>query len=117
MTITDPTVQYYDSDYPDPNDPVYSENCSCFKEYPLLGYDGQRFISYALKHDANKVLEVCCGTGRIAIPMAKSGLHVSGIDCSAEMLSLFKQKHSSQQLENPVDIFHANAQDFDLSKF
>ncbi|MCW8877002.1 MAG: class I SAM-dependent methyltransferase [Kangiellaceae bacterium] len=34
-----------------------------------------------------KVLEVACGTGRITIPLAKSGINISGTDISKEMIA------------------------------
>ena len=39
-----------------------------------------------LAGDAKRVLELGVGTGRLAIPMARRGLHVTGIDSSAAML-------------------------------
>jgi SAM-dependent methyltransferase len=41
------------------------------------------------------VLELGCGTGRIAIPIAQSGLHVTGLDISQKMLERAEQKRSS----------------------
>jgi ubiquinone/menaquinone biosynthesis C-methylase UbiE len=42
------------------------------------------------------VLEVACGTGRIAIPLAKQGFDVYGLDFSEEMLSVFEKKCKEQ---------------------
>ncbi|MGF1740295.1 class I SAM-dependent methyltransferase [Vibrio profundum] len=114
MLALDPIVRFYDSDHPDPENPIYKENLSCFTEYPLLGYDFQRFIEYAQKHNVQRVLEVCCGTGRIAIPLAKSGLHITGIDKSSEMLILLKNKCLENSLKDQIDIAEANSQEFDL---
>ncbi|HEX6922928.1 MAG TPA: class I SAM-dependent methyltransferase [Bacillales bacterium] len=38
------------------------------------------------------ILELACGTGRVAIPLAKEGYSVYGLDLSEEMLSIFEQK-------------------------
>jgi ubiquinone/menaquinone biosynthesis C-methylase UbiE len=38
------------------------------------------------------VLELACGTGRIALPLAKSGLHVTGVDRSEAMLAIARSK-------------------------
>ena len=38
------------------------------------------------------VLELGCGTGRIAVPVARAGAHVIGIDRSAEMLARGRQR-------------------------
>jgi SAM-dependent methyltransferase len=41
------------------------------------------------------VLELGCGTGRIAVPLAESGLRVTGLDISQRMLQQAEQKRSS----------------------
>jgi ubiquinone/menaquinone biosynthesis C-methylase UbiE len=38
------------------------------------------------------VLELACGTGRIALPFAKAGLHVTGVDRSEAMLTIARRK-------------------------
>jgi SAM-dependent methyltransferase len=38
------------------------------------------------------ILELACGTGRIAVPLAKAGLHVTGVDRSEAMLTLARRK-------------------------
>jgi SAM-dependent methyltransferase len=43
----------------------------------------------------NGVLEFGVGTGRLAIPLAETGLEVHGVDASAEMLSILQRKPGS----------------------
>ena len=50
-----------------------------------------------------KVLELACGTGRIAIPLAEHGLEVTGIDYSEPMLSLARSKADGRQSEGQLD--------------
>ena len=38
------------------------------------------------------VLELACGTGRIALPLAVAGLHVIGVDRSEAMLAIARRK-------------------------
>jgi SAM-dependent methyltransferase len=38
------------------------------------------------------VLELACGTGRIALPLGKAGLHVTGVDRSEAMLTIARCK-------------------------
>jgi SAM-dependent methyltransferase len=38
------------------------------------------------------VLELACGTGRITLPLAKAGLHVTGVDRSEAMLTIARRK-------------------------
>ena len=42
--------------------------------------------------DAPRVLECGIGTGRIAVPLAAAGVRVAGIDISAKMLSVLREK-------------------------
>lgn len=39
-----------------------------------------------------KILELCCGTGRLTIPIAKDGYHISGVDYTPSMLKQAKIK-------------------------
>ncbi|OBR65077.1 methyltransferase type 12 [Paenibacillus oryzae] len=49
------------------------------------------------------VADLGCGTGSLAIPLARSGFHVYGIDLSSEMLSVARSKwdESPQQAVRP----------------
>jgi ubiquinone/menaquinone biosynthesis C-methylase UbiE len=38
------------------------------------------------------ILELACGTGRIALPLGKAGLHVTGVDRSEAMLTIARCK-------------------------
>ncbi len=38
------------------------------------------------------VLELACGSGRLLLPLAEDGYEVTGVDTSASMLSLARQK-------------------------
>jgi SAM-dependent methyltransferase len=50
------------------------------------------------------VLELGCGTGRIAIPVAKSGVHVIGIDRSASMLARARQRTRRARLGSRINL-------------
>ena len=45
------------------------------------------------------VVELACGTGRISVPIAKAGVHVIGVDASAEMLDVAREYAASQGVE------------------
>lgn len=59
-----------------------------------------------------RVLELACGTGRIAIPLAERGIEVTGIDYSEPMLSLAKAKAEDKQ----VTWIHGDIRRFDIGK-
>ena len=59
------------------------------------------------------VLEVACGTGRVALRLAQDGASVLGLDLSAEMIEIARRK--SQGLENMRWVL-ADMRDFDLGE-
>jgi ubiquinone/menaquinone biosynthesis C-methylase UbiE len=50
----------------------------------------QQKESYDVK--GNRFLDVACGTGEISIRLSQEGFHVTGIDLSAEMLTIARSK-------------------------
>ncbi len=44
------------------------------------------------KKNGGPVLEIGCGTGRVLTPIARAGLDIWGVDVSAAMLAILKQK-------------------------
>ena len=61
-----------------------------------------------------QVLELACGTGRFAIPLAEHGLAVTGLDYSEPMLRLARSKAETRQTE--VDWILADMRRFDTGK-
>lgn len=45
--------------------------------------------------NSQSILEVACGTGRVAIKLAEAGFHVVGIDLSDDMLDIARRKSTS----------------------
>ena len=60
------------------------------------------------------VLELACGTGLLAMPIARRGLAVTGSDISPAMLAHARRKSASEQLA--VDWVEADARDIDLGR-
>jgi SAM-dependent methyltransferase len=50
------------------------------------------FYERVAREVGGPVLELACGTGRIAVPLAKAGLHVTGVDRSEAMLTIARCK-------------------------
>ena len=50
-----------------------------------------KFANTAKEKDQS-VLEIACGTGRVALRLAQSGVHVVGMDLAADMLAVARQK-------------------------
>ena len=63
------------------------------KCYDLFGAkEDLKFYRELALHCGNKALELGVGTGRLAIPLAKAGITVFGIDNSTHMLKIAREK-------------------------
>jgi ubiquinone/menaquinone biosynthesis C-methylase UbiE len=64
------------------------------------------------------VLELGCGTGRLLIPLLSSGLEVSGLDASAAMLEVARQKreHLSPELASRLHLHQGDMSEFELGQ-
>jgi len=71
------------------------------------------YISQALKF-GGPVLELACGTGRLAIPIAEAGLEIRGLDISEPMLVMARQKAADKNLK--IEFIRADCRDFDLNR-
>lgn len=64
---------------------------------------------------ARSVLELGCGAGRIAIPIAQSGIDIVGIDSSRAMLTRAQRKATAAAADRFTPI-HADMRDFTLAR-
>jgi ubiquinone/menaquinone biosynthesis C-methylase UbiE len=71
------------------------------------------YLEYAEK-TGKDILELGCGTGRVAIPIAEAGYTVTGLDLSDSMLEVFKTKLKSASEEAKSRIKYINS---DMSNF
>jgi len=71
-----------------------------FYDYYATGLEGdvQFYVEEAQKA-GSPVLELGCGTGRILIPIAESGISIVGLDCAPAMLSIAREKISKLNVE------------------
>lgn len=56
------------------------------------------YRKWITSNSISKVLEVCCGTGRITIPLAKCGIDISGFDLNEDMLQEAKNKAEKEKV-------------------
>lgn len=61
-----------------------------------------------------RLLELACGTGRFAVPLAKAGLEVTGIDVSEAMLAKARQAAEEQRVE--IELLQLDMRDFNLDR-
>ena len=59
-----------------------------------LSGEAEFYVGQAVRI-GGRTLELGCGTGRIAIPMAMSGVAVTGLDRSDAMLAICREKLSA----------------------
>ena len=62
------------------------------------------------------ILEVGCGTGRVLLPLAQAGYHVTGVDVSIAMLSRARAKVEKGGLSERVRLIQAEAQHLALKQ-
>jgi SAM-dependent methyltransferase len=64
------------------------------------------------------VLELGCGTGRVLIPVAESGIEIVGLDASKDMLSVIRRKISAldEQVQSRIEIVEGDMTDFSIGK-
>ena len=81
-------------------------------------YDDVEFYLDLVKKYSNEVLELCCGTGRITIPIARSNITVTAIDISKEMLSIFrnKLKQELEEVSSRINLVESDIVNFSLNK-
>ncbi len=60
------------------------------------------------------VLELACGTGRLALPIAAAGFDTTGLDASAAMLAEAERKARESGL--PIDFIHGDMRSFELGR-
>lgn len=60
------------------------------------------------------VLEVGCGTGRVLLPLAKSGMRLTGLDVSGAMLARAREKLAAAGVARRVELVEGDARTFQL---
>lgn len=80
-----------------------------------IGKDDIRFYLREIS-DSDNVLEIGCGTGRVAIELAKRGNKVTGLDLSENMLDIFQQKISAKDFKGNISIVQSDMSSFELEE-
>jgi SAM-dependent methyltransferase len=84
------SIHYYDGDYPSQEHSIFPENFDQTTVFQGISHDVSRYKEIA-SQVGGPILELCCGTGRVAIPLAKHGFQVTGVDVSAAILDRFRE--------------------------
>jgi SAM-dependent methyltransferase len=83
-------LDYYDSDFPSELLARFPENFDATTVFQGLAHDVPRYLEIVCR-EGGPVLEPCCGTGRVAIPLALDGHEVTGVDFSKPLLRLLEE--------------------------
>ncbi len=75
--------------------------------------DFEFYKRWTSKIDNLKVLELCCGTGRLTIPLAEAGVQITGVDFTKTMLTQAKLKAINARVE--INFIEADIRSFDLN--
>jgi ubiquinone/menaquinone biosynthesis C-methylase UbiE len=75
------------------------------------------WLEYA-KKCGSPVLELCCGTGRIFLPLAKEGIEITGLDISEKMLDKAQEKleKEPEKVRKRVTLLQGDMRNFNLKK-
>ena len=74
------------------------------------------YLEYA-KEKQGEVLELGCGTGRVALALAAEGFRVTGLDLSEQMLDVFRTKLTDKpELAEKITFVHSNMADFTFDR-
>jgi SAM-dependent methyltransferase len=99
--------------------PEYDE----FAEYydhvlPYRNREDVGFFVELARTARGPALEVACGTGRVLIPCARAGAHVVGVDLSAGMLDVCRQRLARElpDVRARVELHEADMRTFDLGR-
>jgi len=77
--------------------------------------DIMMYVKIAKKY-GDSILEAACGSGRILIPLAKKGFHITGFDNSMRLLSIARNRIRKEDIGNNVYLFAGNMKDFSVKK-
>ena len=75
--------------------------------------DLQFYKNWMPKDKNAEILELCCGSGRLTIPLAKDGQKITGVDNSKSMLEQAKIKTKNEKLE--IRFIEADLRNLDLT--
>ncbi len=76
------------------------------------------FFEHLAQETGGPVLELACGTGRVALTLAEAGLDVTGLDRSEPMLALAREKLAAapREVAERLTLVHGDMATFDLGR-
>lgn len=78
--------------------------------------DDLAFWVQLARRTGDPILEIGCGTGRVALALAKAGSSVVGVDVSPSMLAVAREKVAAAGVARKVELVRADALDLELNR-
>lgn len=95
MNLYDPFARYYDAD---------------FRDY----VDDVPFYREMARRTGGPILELMCGTGRVLLPLAESGLTITGVDISPAMLAIAQDQIDNADLADCASLIEGDVRSLAL---
>ena len=74
------------------------------------------YLEYA-KQQQGEILELGCGTGRVALVLGEAGFRITGLDLSTQMLDVFRSKLTMKpELTDKITLIHGNMAGFNFDR-
>jgi SAM-dependent methyltransferase len=93
-----------------------AELAQLYDSFPFS--DDLPFYLDLAEHQADEVLELCCGSGRVLLPLARAGHRLVGLDASPHMLELARAKLlvAGPEVAERVRLVQGDLRGFDLEQ-
>lgn len=91
---------------------------SAYYDTLMKGIEYKEWVDYTVGlfkyygHKPEKILDLACGTGSATVELARRGYQVVGLDKSAHMLEIFKEKRGAEK----VEVMISDMTDFKLAE-
>ncbi|RJN31613.1 class I SAM-dependent methyltransferase [Nesterenkonia natronophila] len=72
-------------------------------------WDFDFYRNLILEQGARRVLDIGCGTGVLAVSLARDGLHVTGVDPAGAMIRTALRRARESSVERRVELIHGTA--------
>ncbi|MBA4395538.1 MAG: class I SAM-dependent methyltransferase, partial [Desulfobacca sp.] len=82
-------------------------------QFPRKNEDFPFYKKWCLK-TGGPILELCCGTGRLTIPLAQAGVDITGLDLNPTMLNRAKIKRDAKGLD--INLIKGDMRRFKLGR-
>lgn len=66
---------------------------------PFIAHEGEKFIARLEVQPGARLLDVACGTGNLAIPAARAGAIVTGVDIAPNSLAVARERAQQEGLK------------------